>query len=334
MNDEEAFFSKYSKAFEKPKGIPGLVMNANIFTGMAPSGSLGLELEMEGTNLPNRGHLEKILGKKTGSYWRSEQDGSLRGESFEYVLGTPCDVSELEAMVNGLFTTLKNHKAKLDNSNRCSTHVHVNVAKERINVLTSIIVLWSTFESVFINWTGEERKNNHFCLSSNETRSTINAWNNLLKDGQHQMPEGIKYSSLNVLPLWRYGSFEFRIGRPAEEPTYVIKWARFLYYFVDFVKKNYTNPFNISYDLSERGPTEMLKAICEYYPEDTTLFEEFTKDFDGLDNKCMSSFRNVQHLVHSFPWDVWFTLIDREYIPNPFPAKNKVKNSRYTLINN
>jgi len=320
------FFTKYRKAFAKKPGVPGLALNRPIYTGNVPLGTIGLELEMEGRGLiANSGDLFDVAGPITGARWQAKPDGSLRNGGIEYVLSTPCAVDEVDSLVNGLFEKLDTAGSKVENSNRCSTHVHINVGAQRINVLTSILILWAVFEEQLIKWHGVNRTRNHFCLGFKDSNTTLNLWKTLLRHGQTPREEGGKYSALNVLTLWRFGSFEFRCGQEPNDPEKAIVWAKFLHYLVKYAVNNYNNPNQIAYDISEQGARLMLENICRQDECLTSFCEEivgdqFERDFN---QGCMESFHIVQPLCFEFPWHEWDGLINKAYVPNPFNHRGR-----------
>lgn len=317
---DQEFFSAYDQTVkEKEKGIPRLEMNMPL-ARLDHKGTIGLELEIEGNRLPSTGYLEKIVGSKTRAGWNATTDGSLRGEALEYVLTRPCDVSELPTLVDGLWDVFKARDTTINNSNRCSTHVHINMGGKKVNEATSVLALWATFEEALINWCGEERKTNHFCLGTKDAQSTVAAWQTLLKTGSRPTDRGLKYSALNILPLWNYGSFEFRCGAAAEEPKKVIQWAQFLHHFVEYACTTYNNPQDLAYALSEQGGETILKEICAKAGLES-FADEVIKGVDNFDRTCMEGFRHVQHLCMGHPWQEWIEIINRPYVPDPFGKK-------------
>lgn len=329
---DSEFFSNYKKTVAKQKGIPHFTMNQPVVHNNLP-GTIGLELEIEATRaLPRDGSLDAIYAPTTHAMWRSVQDGSLRGEAREYIFSQPCAREEVKDMVEKLFKVFDAMKVGINNSNRCSTHVHINMKGKRINQLTSIVALWGTFEEALIAWCGEERKVNHFCLSMQDASTVVDEWTNYLRmgrfNGMGEDRHGLKYHALNILTLFTKGSLEFRCGGAANEPQRVITWATFLDKFVEFAADKYTNPMQIAFDLSERGATAMFEELCG------TELKEFAGqviDNPGdFDDKCMKGFRNVQPIILGFPWNDWLPLISKEYIPDPFakPMKKVLNRAR------
>lgn len=322
--------SNYFEVYDSLKfseGVPNFQMNRPI-TPNTIKGELGIELEIEAiTRLPRDGDLGNLVAPITKARWVAIADGSLRGESREYIVSTPVLEKEVEHMLYGLFDIFKEHKVILNNSNRCSTHVHYNMKGTLINELTSIIILWGTFEDYFIKMNGEERVSNHFCLPIRSTKGTIEAWDSFLRYGSMAFGRELKYSSLNLLPIFDKGSIEFRCGAAADEADSTFKWIKFLYAFSTYVRKTYKNPFLIAHDMSERGAYRILKAITD--TDTDTLGDEYlNKICDGqseneVNDTCLAAFRDVQSLALGFPWEVWLPLINKEYVPNPFDEASK-----------
>lgn len=323
---DDKFFNSYIETFKTAPGIPNdFQMNAPMATNVLV-GTIGLELEMEGRPLPREGHLETVRGEETKAGWSAVTDGSLRGEAREFILTTPCTVKELPTLLNGLWDAFKVIGTKLNNSNRCSTHVHINVSGKTVNQLTSVIILWGTFEEALINWCGEERIRNHHALSTKDASSTIDAWDKLLRTGStNQFGRELKYSALNVLPIWDKGSVEFRCGPASNDPVMPVKWATFINGFVEYATAKYLNPEDIAYDLSERGGHMMFLDICKSCSSEI-FGEEVLKSYDRdqFDRLAMDGFRTVQRLALGYPWGDWLPVINRPFVPNPF-AKPKKK---------
>src|SRR5690606_16237709 len=109
----------------------------------------------------------------------------------------------------------------LDLSNRTSTHVHLNASTLLCNQITSIFILWSTFEEALISWCGEARTTNHFCLSLKDSSSTADLWRQYLRDGYVPDGRGYKYSAFNFLTLFDKGSLEIRCAPAFNNPEKV-----------------------------------------------------------------------------------------------------------------
>ena len=116
-------------------------------------GDVGLEFEMEGEGLP------EIFSND----WISEHDGSLRGESYEYVARQPFKVTEYRKKIADLMSQIK-EKATVHNSKRTSVHVHINVRELTMNQLLNYYLLFKLFEVPLLHFCGKSRVGNRFCL--------------------------------------------------------------------------------------------------------------------------------------------------------------------------
>lgn len=330
--EEEDFFKNYEKTRKKEEGIPNVTMNAP----MVPrnkAGDIGLELEVEAANaLPRDGQIDGVVAKTTGAMWNAKADGSLRGNALEYVVSTPINADEVPFMVNGLFDAFTKNRTKLANTNRCSTHVHINIGGLTVDQITAILALWTTFEEPLIQWCGEARVNNHYSLSSNNSKTMLEAWELYLRTGTTRWNEGVKYSALNILTINNFGSLEFRCGPAADKPEVPIKWALFLYALCSYAKNKYRDLHNIPRDLSELGGAQLLEQICkesgleDFYKEVLAPFSE--REFNDM---ALQGFRNAQNIVLGFPWERWSELIRREYVPQPFAGKKKLEKVRINV---
>lgn len=111
---------------------------------------------------------------KFSTFWNIHNDGSLRSPDGitpggrEYVLASPAPREEVRPLLDQLFKTFDDTGARIILSNRTSTHVHINISDLKINQIVSFMVLWNVFEEALVNWCGEERVGNLFCLRTKD----------------------------------------------------------------------------------------------------------------------------------------------------------------------
>jgi Putative amidoligase enzyme len=287
-----------------------------------PSGDVGIELEIEGVGFPENAVVHgAVTCPTTGSRWLTHNDGSLRG-GIEYVLSVPCKIDAVPEMVTELYSTLRNSGAVIRNTNRCSTHVHVNVSDWKANLLTSFIVAWAAIEPALVAWCGIERKSNHFCLGIKDTPANIYNWGKFLETGRFDMPNGLKYTALNLLHIRDFGSLESRIGMSPDNPGDVIDWTRLMWGIREYVREYFNNPESVPQAVSEMRPSGLLRAICDVsgttriYDEILTVLPE-----EEIDKSGYESFRDAQVLCYNYPWSDWLPYINKPYIPSPFKSK-------------
>jgi len=320
-----AFMEEYEK-IEKPSvGIPNFVMNQPYVptNGLA---DVGLELEIEGENLPSAGKLAKVVGKTSSASWLTKADGSLRGEALEYVLATPCKIDEVDVLVEGLYDSFKTNNTNLLLTNRCSTHVHVNMGGKKVNEITSALALWTAFEEPLTLWAGEERVNNHFCLGSKDCNAgTIAAWRSFLRTGRADFNENLKYSSLNILTLYRFGSLEYRVMNASEDSQRIVDWTKFVYELTRYAGDTFANPATMSYSMSERGGRELFLEICEKANVSPSFVTGVMDTVQDMNSTVLNGFRRAQPLIGGFPWHEWYEECTKPYVEDPFGKKSKKK---------
>ena len=77
----------------------------------------GLEIEIEGENLAHPG----------SDVWRLDRDGSLVGNSLEYILAKPLPMKDVHLHLDDLINTMKLNSSTIKDSVRAGVHVHRNV---------------------------------------------------------------------------------------------------------------------------------------------------------------------------------------------------------------
>jgi len=325
-----AFMEEYEKQHLEVVCIPGIEMNRPYVPGATIPGDVGLELEIEGNNLPTQGSLEKISGKTSGARWLAKTDGSLRGEALEYVLSAPCNIDEAEPMIVGLYDKFKTLGTALQLTNRCSTHVHVNMTGKKVNEITSAIALWTAFEEPLTLWAGEERVNNHFCLSAKDSNfGTVSAWRSFLRSGSARFGDNLKYSALNILTLQRFGSIEYRVMNASEDPARLVDWTKFIFTMTRYAGEQFNNPRTLLYAMSERGGQELFRDICDRAGVSRAFVLGVEETVPDIGRSVLEGFRRAQPLVAGFDWDSWMPEINKEYVANPFGSKKKGKGPMY-----
>lgn len=186
------------------------------YIGVATKGTFGIEIEVEGRNL-----LQAIAGK-----WTDKADGSLRGESREYILRKPLDLDIAKEALVDLNKALTSNKAVLDFSFRTSVHVHVNVLDMNKKTLHSFLYLSHLFENALVNYSGTERTGNRFCLRCSDAEYKVGImYDFLTRDGFMGLNEDvIKYSAINLAPITTQGSVEFRSMRGTLDTAILNPW--------------------------------------------------------------------------------------------------------------
>lgn len=219
----------------------------------AVEGDVGVEIECEGKNLPQHNF---------GS-WKAVPDGSLRN-GIEYVFKKPLPVKSVEKAMEEISATFKEYDTLPDFSFRTSVHVHVNCLELEYNHLLNFIYTYLLLESVLMDFCGEARKCNRFCLRLEDAEGMIDVLREMFsyRDNPGNLrafwkEDTMRYAALNVEALPKYGSLEFRAMHGTVDPEIIIAWTNILVNIRKFATK-FEEPKDIVDYLDANGPAVFL----------------------------------------------------------------------------
>lgn len=226
-----------------------------VFGRRTPAGEVGLEIEVEGRGL--------IQGA-VPPYWFHHRDDSLRGEeNAEYVLSQPIPRQDVESALNVLFKALDKNGSRLRNdSPNTSVHVHLNVNDWTIKKVYNLIVLWYIFEQSLMDWCGDERVGNHFCLRGCDAEAQLQRLASAIRYNELSRLndlEGLRYTAMNFTALAKFGSLEFRGFPGVYETESIHTWVRMLLSLKDYAEK-FDSPPEVIAELSRVGIEDFFKS--------------------------------------------------------------------------
>lgn len=165
---------------------------------------LGIEIE-----------LENVSGRLRSLYWVEKSDGSLRNNGREFVFRGPLGGVDLFKALSEAGKHF--YEIKPSATWRCSTHVHMDVRDMEVKELKSLILLYTIFEEVLFKCSGYNRYRNNFGPAFGFAQQQIEVLSNIWHLSDSEFLDRVlgcwsKYSSLNLLPIGRFGSVEFRIA--------------------------------------------------------------------------------------------------------------------------
>jgi hypothetical protein len=252
------------------------------------TGDVGLEIEVEGSNLPH-----------TGEHWIVTQDGSLRGESCEYVLRRPKSLPEAREALGYLAHRYKENGAQIADSPRCGVHVHVNCQQLTVVQLYNFMVLYLILEDLLVRWCGEEREGNLFCLRAKDAEYLLFVLEQALEDKSFRArfsSDELRYASMNVNALPRYGSLEFRAMRGTKDMDLIYRWAEVLVGLREQAKL-YPNPVEIIMQMSGDGYENFLQTSVGDDMASTLM--ELCPDWEML---LQDGVRRSQDIAYAGDW--------------------------------
>lgn len=250
-------------------------------------GSLGVEIECEGKNL-------SVIDSP---HWRTERDGSLRGNypdcSAEYVMRKPVSDKQFP----GILRKLIDHQAEAQFafSFRTSVHVHVNAQELTEDELLAFLYACFLLEEPLMNFCGESRKANRFCLRIRDAEGYAETLNALFGNGFRQIRylngDRIRYSAINVHALSKYGSVEFRGMRGNMDPAVLVPWCNTLLSIRENARK-LGSPAAVYNDYVSKPNIEFAKQMLGKH------FDMF--NYEGIEADINNSFSLTIDLPHTW----------------------------------
>lgn len=244
--------------------------------GVCPvTGKVGLEVEVEGNGFPKTYEdLDEDCcdGSEFIPYqWRYTHDGSLRGiDNAEYVLQKPLEFHEVGPAVDALWQMFADYGSKLDESNRTSVHVHLNVQDFRLNRLCAFAGLWFCVEDLLTKWCGDHRVGNMFCLRANDAPAIVSKLRKLVTKGDVRgisNDDGLHYAGFNTQALSKFGSIEIRTLRGATEPETIKTWVNILHRLYDLSETYQADPRQVCQTFSGQPWQDFLRNILGPYTD-------------------------------------------------------------------
>lgn len=242
------------------------------------AGDVGIELEMEGLNLPFSAN-QRDTPRSISTFWSIVRDGSLR-EGAEYIFTEPLTADKVPEALKEMQGMLDQHKTKPSYSFRTSTHVHVNVGNMEYEKVLNFIYLYSIMESLITNVCGQKRIGNRFCLRIADAEGCLHLLKELVRcrdRGGRNFPrylnqDNYKYSAMNVVPMGNKGSIEFRAMEGHADWERLCRWVDTLLN-LRLMAEEYENLPAIWVDLNSLGSRRFAKKV---------LMERY-EDYQGYD---------------------------------------------------
>lgn len=223
----------------------------NIYPLVEKATYLGIECEIENCTI------NKTI---TDPIWEFKKDGSLRNNGLEAIT-PPIKASRIESALWTLFT--KRLNPGYEYSDRCSTHVHMNVRTLTEEQLKSLVLTYMVFEKALFHWVGHNRNENIYCVPLHE----IKIANQLLPKLSY-IPHltWSKYTALNLKPITSMGTIEFRHLEGTNNILRIITWINFLLSLKKFSLQNRLDTI-LDQILSMNTISNYLAFVNQVFPE-------------------------------------------------------------------
>lgn len=183
----------------------------------------GIECEIEGVREWNESITE---------IFQVTEDGSLRNDGREFV-SVPLEWDIVSHEFANLHANLKCRKGQKF-SDRTSIHVHANCADLEESQVKNIVMMYALFEEFFFLAVDEHRRHNIHCVPLTETYLP-----NIYKMSlYHLVSRWHKYTALNIVPLKKQGTIEFRHMEGHDDPALMQEWITIIHNLFEVGKRD------------------------------------------------------------------------------------------------
>lgn len=256
---------------------------------------IGVEIELEGCD-PNYGYPDKFF-----KYWSKHADHSLRNRgnkvAIEYVFNGGLHGKQVVDALN-IFESEMN-KMQPTVSWRCGLHVHMDVSAMTVDELLKFIFIYMMYEKAIFKYVGQKREESPFCvpLTSNSlSYDRLVRYIEYLNDGkpaatfQMFFNEWHKYNAMNLAPIVRFGTVEFRQACADYKAENILNWINILLSIKASVNHIKLNDFREFHKIISQFGLEGFSARVFGKYLGALLYPEFYSD-------CIMNLRTVQSLV-------------------------------------
>lgn len=251
------------------------------------SGDVGIEIELEADNIPS--------GDDVCKYWRRETDASLRGESAEFVMRVPMNIDKLDLAFSELDSAFKGYNTRERKTYRAGIHVHVNVQDLTPVQLVTFMSAYFLMEEVLLRFCDKSRLGNHFCLRMSDASYLLEKVVQFIKDEDISVlnDDDLRYASLNVTSLFKYGSIEFRALESTLDYERIKIWAGVLTHLRDYAKT-----LNTPVDLLGQASVMGFEAFAPI------ILGPWYKHFEqwATEDNIKKGVRNIQYAIYARSW--------------------------------
>lgn len=250
---------------------------------------LGLEIEVEGENLPD------FVSDK----WRVESDDSLKTEeAYEYVTIKPHTLYGIKCRINELQKAYDEKGTTVHESVRAGVHVHLNVQDWTVVQVMTFATAYYALEDVLMQFAGENREGNLFTLRAKDAEYVIFKLLDVLRHRNLNLlnTDIIRYASLNYYSLFKYGTLEFRGMRGTGNLDAIYDWVKVIDELSRTAKAEFATPADVLNSMSGHGELNFIRKLL---PETYGLV---IADNPTFDKQIRKASRRIQMLAYTTNW--------------------------------
>lgn len=235
---------------------------------------------------------ENVVDHIVVPQWKAVGEAMLHG-GVEYVLRKPLAGEDLEKAITNLFSKFTTEKF----SQRCSTHVHIDVSDMSRVQLFNFITLYTMFEHVMLTKIDKDRVGNLFCLpvfDSIEVQEMLYLCATKQEELRHINFDDFKYCSMNLGSIGKLGSLEFRALHGTKDVEELMNWVNFHVKLKEYAMVDNMDPEKLITQSSAMGYKPLFDKVMG---ELAQLFK--VRDINYLIRRGM---RNAQYFAFTGDW--------------------------------
>ena len=241
--------------------------------------NVGVELEMENYNGNNPPEEWKVVGE------------AMLINGAEFVLRRPLRGDKLVKAITSMCAGLTTEKF----TQRCSTHIHVDVRDMNHLERMKFITTYTIFEPLLLSLINPDRVGNVFCLPISHSVGLEEALVGL-SNGELQFRDidlnGYKYGAMNIASVNNLGSLEFRALHGTGDAKEILNWIEL-------------HTLICKWSLAYKGtPADMMTEVsakgCVGFANE--VFGDLVKQFKDIDWLVYEGVRSAQYFAFTGDW--------------------------------
>ena len=239
----------------------------------------------------------------------------------------PIPFSEASEAVTWLYQMMSDYGTVLDESNRTSVHIHLNVQAFNFNRLAAFAALFFTFEELLAEWSGEHRVGNLFCLRAKDAPGIVSRLRKYIEnDGCNEIADGIHYAGMNFQAIQKFGSVEIRYLRGVTDPKIILDWIGMLQRIYE-MSATFPDPRDVCSAFSYTGASGFIDEILGSWGP--TLLNGIEMNQEQVRDSLYEGIRFAQDLCFCRDWSLYEPI---PLVTDPFGRNvaKKVKKSSFS----
>lgn len=259
---------------------------------------IGVEIELENIHYYNHNPIYPNIY----TFWKTVEDGSLR-EGTEFIFKEPmvgANISEALRVLSEFLSKYKKNGKGVQVSDRCSVHVHLDIRDLTNDELTNLILIYIFVERLLFHYINPTRAKNNYCRPLTDSSFKF-IMGKISECNKYDHPnsriinlvtaECDKYSALNILPIYNYGSVEFRHHHGTTDTSQIKKWINIILAIKNCARSVSIETLIKSYESSGFG--EVLHEIFA----GTSIDEEYLSGVQDLDIFMHKGYIDVKEIL-------------------------------------